>query len=83
VEYKKGVPSISDLPSIPSYFPFFMKDTVISTKKNLLTFIILKELAKFSEEYEIDPIKDLRPVCPNCHAMLHRRTPAYTIEELK
>jgi hypothetical protein len=24
------------------------------------------------EEYEIDPIKDLRPVCSNCHRMLHR-----------
>lgn len=23
-------------------------------------------------DYRLDPIKDLRPVCPNCHAMLHR-----------
>ena len=23
-------------------------------------------------EYELDPINDLVPVCPNCHAMLHR-----------
>jgi predicted HNH restriction endonuclease len=27
--------------------------------------------------------KDLRPVCPNCHAMLHRRNPPFSIEELK
>lgn len=33
--------------------------------------------------YEIDPVKDLRPVCPNCHAMLHKRNPPFTIEELK
>lgn len=26
---------------------------------------------------------DLRPVCPNCHAMLHRRQPPFSIEELK
>jgi predicted HNH restriction endonuclease len=32
-------------------------------------------------EYEVDPIKDLRPVCPNCHAVIHSRTPPYTIEE--
>lgn len=30
-----------------------------------------------------DPLADLRPVCPNCHAMLHQRTPPLTIEELK
>jgi hypothetical protein len=43
----------------------------------------LKELNQIGEEYEVDPINDLRPVCPNCHAMLHKRKPAYTIEELK
>ncbi|MFN5335061.1 MAG: HNH endonuclease [Bacteroidota bacterium] len=32
---------------------------------------------------KIDPIKDLIPVCPNCHAMLHTRNPPIGIEELK
>lgn len=43
----------------------------------------LKELASIGKEYHVDPVKDLRPVCPNCHAMLHRKYPAYSIEELK
>jgi 5-methylcytosine-specific restriction protein A len=43
----------------------------------------LRQLAEISAEYEIDPIKDLRPVCANCHAMLHKRRPAYSIEEIK
>ncbi|MBC1235718.1 DUF3427 domain-containing protein [Nostoc sp. 2RC] len=43
----------------------------------------LKPLSEIGKEYELDPIKDLRPVCPNCHAMLHRKKPAYTIDELK
>lgn len=30
-----------------------------------------------------DPIKDMRPVCPNCHEMLHRSDPPFSIEELK
>lgn len=30
-------------------------------------------IAGIGQKYEIDPIKDLRPVCPNCHAMLHRK----------
>ena len=42
----------------------------------------LKPIATIGEEYEIDPINDLRPVCPNCHAMLHKKTPPLSIEEL-
>jgi 5-methylcytosine-specific restriction protein A len=43
----------------------------------------LKPLHEIGEQYEIDPIVDLIPVCPNCHAMLHKRNPAYEIDELK
>jgi 5-methylcytosine-specific restriction protein A len=32
----------------------------------------LVPLASIGKMYRIDPIADLRPVCPNCHAMLHR-----------
>jgi hypothetical protein len=32
---------------------------------------------------KLDPIKDLRSVCPNCHEMLHTVDPPYTIDELK
>ena len=43
----------------------------------------LKSLAKLDDQYEVDPINDLRPVCPNCHAMLHKETPSIAIEVLK
>ena len=43
----------------------------------------LRELASLGEEYEVDPIKDLRPVCPNCHAILHTSSPAMTITQLQ
>ncbi len=42
----------------------------------------LVEISSIGGEYVIDPVRDLRPVCPNCHAMLHRRKPAFSIEEL-
>jgi predicted HNH restriction endonuclease len=32
---------------------------------------------------QVDPVRDLRPVCPNCHVMLHRVDPPSTIEELR
>ncbi|MEI8372579.1 MAG: hypothetical protein WCJ35_07065 [Planctomycetota bacterium] len=35
------------------------------------------------KEYKVDPVNDLRPVCANCHAILHRLKPAYSIDEVK
>jgi 5-methylcytosine-specific restriction protein A len=43
----------------------------------------LRPLAEVGNSYFVDPTKDLLPVCPNCHAMLHRRTPAFSPDELK
>jgi 5-methylcytosine-specific restriction protein A len=43
----------------------------------------LKPLALSDGAYTIDPLADLRPVCPNCHAMLHRQDPPLSIEELR
>jgi len=43
----------------------------------------LKPLSEIQKEYEVNPIEDLRPVCPNCHAMLHRKEPAYSIKEIQ
>jgi 5-methylcytosine-specific restriction protein A len=43
----------------------------------------IEQLSKRSGEYQIDPIKDLIPVCPNCHAMIHRYGENRSIEELK
>ena len=39
-------------------------------------------VSSIGKDYQIDYEKDLVPVCPNCHAMLHRKNPPYTIEEL-
>lgn len=43
----------------------------------------LKPLSEIGSNYELNPIKDLRPICPNCHAMLHKKNPPYSIIELK
>lgn len=43
----------------------------------------LKPLSEIGASYVVDPILDMRPVCPNCHAVLHRRMPPYTIEEVR
>lgn len=33
--------------------------------------------------YAVDPTRDLVPVCPNCHAMLHQTSPPLTVSELQ
>jgi len=43
----------------------------------------LTQLAKVGETYIVNPINDLRPVCPNCHAMLHRKKDGVSTEYLK
>lgn len=43
----------------------------------------IKPLKYVTEEYNVDPINDLVPVCPNCHAMIHRTEPSLTIAELQ
>jgi hypothetical protein len=43
----------------------------------------VRPISQLGGEYHVDPIKDLRPVCPNCHAMLHYGQPVLSIEELR
>lgn len=43
----------------------------------------LKPLAATKAQRKVVPRTDLQPVCPNCHEMLHRQSPPFTIEELK
>jgi len=41
-------------------------------------------ISEIGETYVIDPVKDLVPVCPNCHTALHsKKDGVYSIEELK
>lgn len=43
----------------------------------------LVQISEIGEDYEVDPITDLRPVCPNCHAVIHMSNPPKTIEQAR
>lgn len=43
----------------------------------------LNPLASAQGRRTVNPRSDLRPVCPNCHEMLHRRNPPFGIDEMK
>lgn len=51
--------------------------------KNCIHIHHLVEISSIGKEYVIDPIKDMVPVCPNCHYIIHRRKPAFTIDEVR
>ena len=41
-------------------------------------------LSRIGQEYVVNPIHDLVPVCPNCHTAIHsKKDGVYTIEEMK
>ena len=43
----------------------------------------LVPLASVGRAYKVDPIRDMRPVCANCHSMLHRGGTLRSVDELR
>lgn len=43
----------------------------------------LKPIARNIGRRRVNPTVDLRPVCPNCHAVIHSRPAAFSIEDVK
>lgn len=43
----------------------------------------LKPIAEIGKDYQVDPINDLVPLCPNCHRVIHKKTPPFKISEIK
>jgi 5-methylcytosine-specific restriction protein A len=40
-------------------------------------------VSQIGENYLIDPVRDLMPVCPNCHAIIHQTNPPRSVDEVK
>lgn len=40
-------------------------------------------LGEIKAAHKVDPINDMIPVCPNCHAMIHSTKPVLRIDQLK
>jgi 5-methylcytosine-specific restriction enzyme A len=43
----------------------------------------IKPLSEIGKKYKVDPVADLRPVCPNCHGVIHLRSGCRSIEEVR
>jgi 5-methylcytosine-specific restriction protein A len=40
-------------------------------------------LSAIGEAYQVNPVRDLIPLCANCHHVVHRRNPPYSIADIK
>lgn len=62
---------------------FNFQDKYGAVGKDFIHVHHLTQISKARKKGDINPINDLRPVCPNCHAMIHRRKEGYSIVEVK
>lgn len=60
-----------------------MSDRYGAAAKGLIHVHHLRPLSMQQLRRKVDPIKDLRPVCPNCHAVVHLRNPPFSISDVK
>lgn len=40
-------------------------------------------IASVKHGYQVDPMRDLVPLCPNCHVVAHLKNPPYSVAELR
>lgn len=40
-------------------------------------------VSEMGDSHAVDIVEELVPLCSNCHSMIHRRRPPYSVEELK
>lgn len=59
-----------------------LEDLYGEARQNFIHVHHLRQLSEVGERYGVDPAADLRPVCPNCHAIIHRKTTPYSIDEV-
>ena len=43
----------------------------------------LRQVSDVGEAYQVNPVTDLRPVCPNCHAVIHKTDPPMSIDAVR
>lgn len=61
---------------------FDFEETYGELGKNYIHVHHLIPLHQINSSYQCDPIKDLLPLCPNCHSMIHRRRDTLSVETL-
>ncbi|MCD8102580.1 MAG: HNH endonuclease [Alistipes sp.] len=61
---------------------FNFKETYGELGENYIHVHHIVPMSAIGQEYRVSPETDLIPICANCHAMVHRKTPPYEPGEL-
>lgn len=59
------------------------KDKYGAIGTNLICVHHVIPLSAIRSEYQVDPVRDLVPLCADCHQVVHRRDPPYSVAEIK
>lgn len=54
-----------------------------STAAGLIEVHHVTQVSEVGPGYILNPRKDLVPLCPNCHSVAHRRSPPFSVDELR
>lgn len=60
-----------------------LSDIYGAVAENIIHVHHIKPISEVGETYTINPIADLLPVCPNCHAVIHLKNPPYSPNEVQ
>jgi len=60
-----------------------LEDIYGSIARDLIHVHHIKQMAHTDGEQEVNPITDMVPLCPNCHTVVHRKVPPFTVDELR
>ncbi len=53
------------------------------TANNFIEVHHIVPVSEIGDNYMINPATDLVPLCPNCHAIAHKRNPPYSLTEIR
>jgi hypothetical protein len=59
-----------------------LRDVYGAIAETLIHVHHLKPISEIGKSYMINPVADLIPVCPNCHAVIHLKTPPYSPQQV-
>ena len=59
-----------------------LSDIYGSIAETLIHVHHIKLISEIDGSYIVDPVADLIPVCPNCHAVIHLKNPPYSPQEV-
>ncbi len=62
---------------------FNFEETYGESGKGFIHVHHLKPLSRAKGERAVNPVRDMRPVCANCHSVIHRQQTPRTIEEMR